>query len=150
MSYSIKCDPKIACCWAFLMCCEQFHSLYFKPWVHTLICTYIRGGQSFSCVSQSDLKTQKELAAGFQLHPTTIWMKTKIFQICFSCCLGCLYVILRGLLRRRFLHNGMMSNVSFFTEKLRFLFRFSYFQKLQVALDLGNFSVAHFVVIQVS
>lgn len=47
MSYSIKCNPKITHCWAFLMCCEQFHILYFKYWVHTLICTYISGGQTF-------------------------------------------------------------------------------------------------------
>lgn len=31
-----------------------------------------------------------------------------------------------------------------------FRFRFSYYQKSQIALDLGNFSVAHFVVIYVS
>lgn len=91
MSYSIKRDPKIAHCWAFLMCCEQFHTLYFKHWVHTLICTYIRGDQTFWYLSQSDFKREKELAKGLQFHFTTtikvsnlylfpIWMKRKDFK----------------------------------------------------------------------
>lgn len=125
------------------MCCERFHTLYFKPWAHTLMCTYIRGGQTFWCVSQSNFQGTKEAGQRISTPPYNNYNFKCIFisylnenkRVWMLCCLFvCFYWggdSLGGLLFAFFFSEG--NHVKVFIALLKrsdFLFRFSYFQKL--------------------